>query len=69
MAVITGAAIPVYRMVTLLKGSELEALGMRRSGPSCLSIIKKEFNLKGSRKKVHIEFEKLIKIEKHKIGV
>jgi len=41
--------IAVARMLTLRKGLQLEIKGMRHSGRSCYSIIKKEFDLTGTR--------------------
>jgi hypothetical protein len=43
--------IQLFRLETLLKGAKLEKLGMRRKGPSCLSILK-NMGFKGSRDKV-----------------
>jgi hypothetical protein len=52
--------IAVARMLTLRKGLQLEIKGMRHSGRSCYSIIKKEFDLTGTRAKVLEQFEQLI---------
>ena len=53
--------IQAYRMLTLLKGLELECKGLRMSGRSCYAIIKKEFNLKGNRASVLAQFTELTK--------
>ena len=51
-----------YRLIVLKQGLKLEMLGMSRSkGKSCYSIIKEEFNLKGSKKKVFELFSNIIK--------
>ena len=51
--VLTGAQIPIARLMTLRAELKLEAAGMRRSrGPSALSILKKEFKWKGNREKI-----------------
>ena len=52
--------IRVARMLTLRKGLQLEILGIRHSGRSFYSIIKKEFGLTGTRAKVLNQFEQLI---------
>jgi hypothetical protein len=52
--------IEVARMLTLRKGLQLEIKGMRLSGRSCYSIIKKEFDLTGTRAQVLEQFEQLI---------
>jgi len=53
--------IQAYRLLTLLKGLQLECKGMRMSGRSCYAIIKKEFNLKGNRASVLTQFTELTK--------
>ena len=52
--------IQTARMLTLRKGLQLEIKGLQHSGRSCYSIIKKEFNLTGTRAKVLEQFEQLI---------
>jgi hypothetical protein len=51
---ITGAeSIAFYRLMTLKRGIEMEAKGMRLTrGRTCLSIVKKEFGWKGNRDKI-----------------
>ena len=58
--------VPYYRMLSLALGIELEGRGMKRRGASCLSIVKKEFNLRGTRERVLKQFQVLI--EKTKKG-
>ena len=52
--------IAVARMLTLRKGLQLEIKGMRHSGRSCYSIIKRDFGLTGTRARVPEQFEQLI---------
>jgi len=53
--------IMFYRLKLLLSGLKLEMEGMSMTrGRTCYSIIKKEFGLKGNRKKVLAQFEKII---------
>jgi hypothetical protein len=52
--------IAVARMLTLRKGLQLEIKGMRHSGRSCYSIIKRDFGLTGTRARVLEQFEQLI---------
>lgn len=49
-----------FRMLTLRAGLKLEIKGLRRSGRSFYTIIKKEFDLKGSRESVLAQFDTLI---------
>ena len=52
--------IAVARMLTLRKGLQLEIKGLRHSGRSCYSIIKRDFGLTGTRAKVLEQFEQMI---------
>ena len=64
MAIITGKEnIDRYRLIVLKHGLKLEILGMKKRRPSCYSVIKDEFNLKGSKQKVYDMFCELIKKE------
>ena len=59
--VVTGHSVPVFRLLTLHKALKIEMHGMRMSrGPSAYTIIKKEFNLKGSKAKVLTAFETIL---------
>jgi hypothetical protein len=61
MTILTGDQIPEFRKRVLLRGLKLELKGMKLSkGRSCYSIIKNEFNLKGSRQSVFDQFSELI---------
>ena len=54
--VLTGDTITAYRQKVLLSALKLECMGMKRNGPSVYSIVKREFNLKGSKAKVLEQF-------------
>jgi hypothetical protein len=57
----TPTQIEAFRFKTLLRGLRLELNGLRMSrGRSCYSIVKDEFNLKGSKQKVYDQFKQLI---------
>ncbi len=58
--VFTGEAITMYRQRVLLSTLKLECKGMKRNGPSVYSIIKREYNLKGTKQTVLEQFESLI---------
>ena len=60
--VITGDSVPRYRLLMLRQGLKMETKGLRISShcPTAYSIIKKEFNLKGSKVKVLQQFEELL---------
>jgi len=58
MTLDTPEQINAFRMKTLLRGMKLERSGMKLTrGPSCLSIVKREFGLKGNREKVIAQFK------------
>ena len=59
--------IDMYRLITMKHALKLEIYGMTRRGRSVYSIIKDEFKLKGSKKKVLDQFCKII--EERKKGV
>jgi len=53
--------IQAFRRLTLLKGLQLEAEGYQvKRPPSCYSVIKKEFGLKGNKAKVLEQFTKIV---------
>lgn len=59
--VITGKNIEAYRLMVLLSALKLEMLGIKRSkGRTAYSIIKSEFNLKGSRQSVYDQFKLIV---------
>ena len=47
----TPEEIEFYRLRALRSALKLEILGMKRKGQSAYSIIKKEFNIKGSKRR------------------
>ena len=49
-----------FRMLTLRAGLRLEVKGLRRSGRSFYAIIKREFNLKGTRESVLAQFDEML---------
>ena len=50
-----------FRRLTLLKGLQLEAEGFQvKQPPSCYTVIKKEFKLKGNKAKVLNQFTKIV---------
>lgn len=52
-AILTGTQITDYRAKMLLSALKLECLGMKRRGPSVYSVVKAEYNLKGSKQSVY----------------
>ena len=59
--IVTGEAnINRLRMITLRSALRLEVLGMSRHGRSVYSIVKEEFKLKGSKKKVYEQFNEIV---------
>jgi hypothetical protein len=59
--VVTEGSIQLFRQRTLLRALMLEVKGMKISrGASAYSIIKKEYDLKGSKQKVLEQFQQLI---------
>ena len=59
--VLTGDSILRYRERVLLSALKLECLGMKHRGPSVYSIVKREFNLKGSKQKVYDQFSAILR--------
>lgn len=51
-AITNPQAIAAMRLLTLIKGAELEGKGLRRKGESCLSILRRELGHAGSRNKI-----------------
>jgi hypothetical protein len=58
--VLTGDAINQYRALALLSALKLEVLGMKRRGPSVYSVVKREYNLKGSKQSVYDQLKSLL---------
>jgi hypothetical protein len=53
--------IAAFRKLALRSALGLEMKGFKRHGPSCFSIIKAEFGLKGNKQKVYDQFTALLK--------
>jgi hypothetical protein len=62
---LTGEQIAFFRKQTLLKALWMELQGMKRRGRSVYSIVKEEFDLKGSRQSVHDQLERIVQEEKN----
>ena len=65
----TPEKIDLYRMHVLEKMLRLEILGLKMTKyhqPTAYSVIKKEYNLKGSRQKVWDIFKEMIEATKQK---
>ena len=58
--VLTGQAINDYRAKVLLSALKLECLGMKRSGPSVYSIVKREYSLHGNKQSVYNQLESIL---------
>jgi len=70
MSMLTGDQIPLYRLIALLKGIELEGDGIKVSrGRSCLTIVKSEFGWTGNRETVKGYLKEHIDEEKVRLGV
>jgi len=53
----TPEQINMFHQRTLLKGLELELIGMKRRGRSCYAIVKQEYGLKGNKQSVYDQFK------------
>jgi len=61
MMINTPDQIHQFRRLTLLRGLKLEADGYQvKRPPSCYSVVKKEFGLKGNKAKVLEQFTKIV---------
>jgi hypothetical protein len=56
----TRSGIMLFRMLSQRSALELEILGMKKRGRTAYSMIKEEYNLKGSKRKVLYDFNELI---------
>ena len=57
--------ISLFRLAALKSALKLEIAGMKRGGRSVYSIIKEEFGLRGNKRTVLADFEKLIEQKKN----
>lgn len=60
MTTLTGNQIVKFRLIVMLQGIELEGMGLKRRGRSCLAIAKKEFGWKGNRETIHALLQAVI---------
>jgi hypothetical protein len=58
--VLTGQDITNYRARVLLSALKLECLGMKRNGTSVYSIIKRDYNLKGTKQSVYDQLKSIL---------
>jgi hypothetical protein len=56
----TPEAISAYRLLMLASKLKLETKGLKCSGKSAYSIIKREFDLKGNKQKVLSQFDEML---------
>ena len=56
--------INMARLLVLKSALKLEISGLKRRGQSAYSIIKSEFNLKGSKQKVYNQFVAIVESNK-----
>ena len=56
----TGDDTRLFRLMALRGMLRLELAGMRRRGPSALSVVKREFGLRGNRQRVCDQFFALV---------
>lgn len=52
----TPETVNAFRLLALKGALKLELVGLRRRGPSALSIIKAEFGFKGTKRSVYDQF-------------
>lgn len=64
-------AVDLYRMSMLLHGMKVELQGRRLTAkaPSCFTIVKKQYKLKGTKQQIVDQFEKLLQEAKTKVEV
>ena len=67
MTIITGPAINVFRLRTLISALKLEILGMKRRGRSAYSILKDELRISGNREKVLAKAEEIYKEQRENL--
>lgn len=63
-------AVNFFRMATILRGMKFELkTGMRMTSraPSCFTIVRREYGLKGNKQKLIDQFEKLVAEENAKM--
>jgi len=65
--VFTGHGITMFSLVSMKGRFKLELLGMKGSGPTMYSLVKKQFGFKGNREQVYDQFCKYIEQEAQKL--
>ena len=66
---ITGAHIPLYRLMVMASGLDLEIKGLRFSrGRTCYALAKSEFGFKGNRAKVLAQLQAHIEAVKAELA-
>lgn len=63
------AAVNFFRMVTLLRGmqSELKGFRLTSKAPSCFTLVRREYGLKGNKEKLLEQFKQLVDAENAKM--
>lgn len=64
----TGEHIKLVQMVTQKVALRLEIAGLKRSGRSIYSIVKQQYNFKGSKQRVLAQLEALIETTREKLN-
>jgi hypothetical protein len=59
----TPEGIAAYHKLALKGALKLELVGLKRSGESAFSIIKREFKLKGNKQSVYNQYVELLKAD------
>lgn len=62
-------AVNFFRMVTLLHGMQAELKGIRLTSkaPSCFTLVRREYGLKGNKEKLIEQFKRLVAEENTKM--
>jgi hypothetical protein len=60
----TPDSIQAYRLLAMRSALKLEVVGLKRRGPSMLSIVKREFGFKGNAKSVSEQFANYLREQK-----
>ena len=57
---LTGNETLLFQQLATLYALKLECLGMKRNGPSVYSIIKRDYNLKGTKQSVYDQLKSIL---------
>ena len=67
---VTGEHIPLYRLLVMRTGLQLEMKGIRMSrGRTCYALVKNEFGFKGNKAKVLRQLEDYIAEQRKTLGL